>query len=379
MRSTPVVRILVLAIWLGCGPGVAGAQVNAPAPPAPLVEGPLPAPPTPLEQAVVEHACRAPGQAMLTPEAYDICLNEQLAGLRVEFGRDLQKLSAAERRTIDRACTALRTERGRDEYVACLDQRLTTLVIARGRTRPALVPDAAPAPPPVDPVAAGPAEVAAAAVSGPAAGWSSWAGLGLVGLFAAAAGGYAVWTRRRKPGLVLCRVCGELANAGDLCAACRHDLAESQRRAAAERSEQAQALADAALRAQDEADARHREAEQAAADAQRKQRETEALAQAERSREADRRREADHRRWQEAAAATLGVDDTVDPHAVLGIARDATAEQVRAAYDAALAKYAAEQVAHLGVELQDHYRRKREAVERAFGALSASTAASAPA
>lgn len=380
MRSAPIRRPVALArvvlagtlAW--CGGGVALAQAPTAVPGTPVVEGPAPVPPTPLEQAVIEHACRVPGQAMLTAEAYDACLGEQLAGLRVEFGKDLKKLSAAERRTIDRACTALRAERGRDAYVACLDQRLTALVIARGRTRPAvsLVP---PQPVPVaDPVVSAPAAVATMpmAAANRRSSVSMW--VGLIVMIVAAAGGYGVWKSRQKPGPLLCRVCGELANAGDLCAGCRHELAEHQRRAAAERTEQAQSVAEAARRAQDEADARQRDAQPPPVDVPRRHaHEAEVQVQAQIQAQADetgRRREADHQRWQEAAAATISDETVVTPQAVLGVAPDATAEQIRAAYDAAQAKYAAEQVAHLGVELQDHYRRKREAAAHAFEVLS---------
>lgn len=374
MKSAPVLRVVVLATGLmWCGDLAVRAQAPG-APAVPANVGPAPLPPTPLEQAVIEHACHVPGQAMLAAEAYDACLGEQLAGLRVEFGRDLQKLSAAERRTIDRACTNLRIERGRDAYVACLDQRLTSLVIARGRTRPAvsLLPVAPP--PAAEPVAPPPTDVPVAPVAPAPHSRSPWTWVGLVAALVAAAGGFAAWKSRQRPAVALCRVCGELANAGDLCAACRHELAATQRRAAAERGEQAHAVAEAASRAQEEAEARQRELQQAALEAQRREREAARQAEEQRAHEHSRRREVDHRRWQEAAAATLTDDGGGTPHSVLGVAPDASPADIRTAYEAASAKYAAEQVAHLGVELQDHYRRKREAVEQAFASLSASSA-----
>ena len=58
--------------------------------------------PTAIEQALIEHRCRttvaagAPGS-----DAYQECPGVQLLSLRTDFGRDLSRLSAAERRSID--------------------------------------------------------------------------------------------------------------------------------------------------------------------------------------------------------------------------------------------------------------------------------------
>ncbi len=61
-----------------------------------------------------------------------------------------------------------------------------------------------------------------------------------------------------------------------------------------------------------------------------------------------------------------------DPYAVLGVTPAATADQIRAAYEQAKAKYDASQYEHLGGELQAHFRAKADAVERAFQMLYAS-------
>jgi preprotein translocase subunit Sec63 len=55
---------------------------------------------------------------------------------------------------------------------------------------------------------------------------------------------------------------------------------------------------------------------------------------------------------------------------VLGVPRDASRETVDAAREAARLKYAPDHVAHLGPELQEHYRQKQEAVERAYQILT---------
>jgi DnaJ-domain-containing protein 1 len=61
-----------------------------------------------------------------------------------------------------------------------------------------------------------------------------------------------------------------------------------------------------------------------------------------------------------------------DPHAVLGVAPGADAEEIRAAYEQAKAKYDPRQYEHLGLELQAHFKAKADAVERAFQTLHAS-------
>ncbi len=91
-----------------------------------------------------------------------------------------------------------------------------------------------------------------------------------------------------------------------------------------------------------------------------------------RQQEEARSRDEELRRWQsQAVAAIAGSAESVfDPLAVLGLPVSPSEEQTRKAYDEARAKYAPDQVAHLGIELQDHYRKKAEAVERAFEMLS---------
>ena len=55
--------------------------------------------PTPAEQAIIEQRCSAT-RATSAPDgdAYHTCLMTELAGIRADFGRDLLKLSPAERR-----------------------------------------------------------------------------------------------------------------------------------------------------------------------------------------------------------------------------------------------------------------------------------------
>ena len=67
----------------------------------------------------------------------------------------------------------------------------------------------------------------------------------------------------------------------------------------------------------------------------------------------------------------FGVDTVFDPHAVLGVSPDANRESIVSAYEQAKSKYDAEQVAHLSAEVQEHFRQKAQAVERAYQMLTA--------
>jgi preprotein translocase subunit Sec63 len=59
-----------------------------------------------------------------------------------------------------------------------------------------------------------------------------------------------------------------------------------------------------------------------------------------------------------------------DPYTVLGVSRDASQEDIHAAYQEARLKYDADQVDHLGLELQQHFKAKAQAVERAYQQLT---------
>ena len=59
-----------------------------------------------------------------------------------------------------------------------------------------------------------------------------------------------------------------------------------------------------------------------------------------------------------------------NPYAVLGLPRDSSAEDINAAYTTARAKYDMDLVADMGSELQEHFKRKALAVERAYQALT---------
>src|SRR5262245_30399441 len=97
------------------GPLAVAAALSA----APRLVAREPPSPSPIEQALVERFCNAALEA-----AHDQCVSAKLVALRADFGRDLSKLSVAERRSLDDACIQVRTLEGRDAYIRCIDGQL---------------------------------------------------------------------------------------------------------------------------------------------------------------------------------------------------------------------------------------------------------------
>jgi hypothetical protein len=62
-------------------------------------------------------------------------------------------------------------------------------------------------------------------------------------------------------------------------------------------------------------------------------------------------------------------EDGFDPYRVLGIARDASQEEIRAAYYRQMASYHPDKVAHLGEDIQELAKRKAQAINRAYEEL----------
>jgi DnaJ like chaperone protein len=60
---------------------------------------------------------------------------------------------------------------------------------------------------------------------------------------------------------------------------------------------------------------------------------------------------------------------TWDPHAVLGVARGASAAEIAAAYREQMRRYHPDRVAHLGEELQRLAHRKALDIQRAYAEL----------
>jgi hypothetical protein len=319
--------------------------------------------PTAIEEALIEHACGSLRPAgTLENEAYLGCRNRQLLSLRTDFGRDLRRLSPAQRRTIDSACSGLRASQGQDVYVECLTARLSSL---RGHGNP----------PPTEPVASSavPEQVALAVPSAPPAPPSSrrsavWIGSGLVAMLVVAAGGaFVVRNPRRRLGA--CRTCAvKLLERGDLCQTCRHEAADALRRATAERADQARVQEDEQRRQA----AREVEQQQLAVEeGTRRQQREEAQKEQARQEEARVQRQRDDEARQQRQIDVSATEDEFDPYAVLGLPQGASSVDVDAAYKTVRSKFDLDLVADMGVELQEHMKRKAEAVERAYETLMA--------
>jgi flagellar biosynthesis GTPase FlhF len=312
--------------------------------------------PTPIEQALIDHDCGVQRIAAASDSVYEACAAARLTSLRADFGRDLKGLSAAERRTVDTLCSKVRIAEGRDAYVSCVGEQLAALHARRMHAQPAAAETAA-ATPVVAPATDHPQ---------PRTRWSMvlWIGGGLLLIGGVAA--VVVMTRRRPA--VRCRGCAAvLQEAGELCPSCRREAAEAARRATIERAAEAQTRDDNARRLREIEEAQRREQarrlnEERAQHEERLRREAQARDEAEEARR--REDEARRRRESEAASAAL------DPYAILGVASDAGADAIEAAYQSAKAKYAPEQVEYLGDEAQAFYREKAAAVERAYQTVS---------
>ena len=86
--------------------------------------------------------------------------------------------------------------------------------------------------------------------------------------------------------------------------------------------------------------------------------------------ETRKRQQEEEQSRQRSPVATDESEEAFDPHAILNVPRDAGKEAIDAAYQEGQRRYAPEHVAHLGPELQEHFKRKAEAVERAYRILT---------
>jgi len=356
---------LALSAW-------AAAQAPAPAaaPPTPQeIEAAEQAAPTPIEQALMEHVCSVvPAGGAPESDRYLACMRTQLTSLRTDFGRDLARISPADRKGMDTACNEVRTASGREAYLDCIGNQLTML---RAKRRVAVV--TAPLTAAADGAADASSEPSPAPAPAPPASSRSTGvllGVGALLALAAGAGGF-VFIRARRASQK-CRVCGEaVEESGDLCHKCRHEAAAAVRRAAAERAEQLRAQEEEQKRAREQAE--HEEQERV----RRAQADEEARVRRLREREQEeaRKRELEERRQREEEARERRLagdvpDEEFDPYEVLDVARGATQDAIRAAYETAREKADPSQVSHLSDEVQEHFRLKSKAVERAFQMLA---------
>lgn len=322
---------------------------------------PDPIGPTPIEQALMEHVCgpARPTGSTFT-EQYEACLKGQLESLRLDFGADLKQLSKAERKTLDTTCSKNR-ELGREEYVTCLSDQLVALSRKKKPAKRQAAEENAVPPPTIEEPSVSVTPVAPR----PYGSLVWWIGGAIVVLVAA--GGGVLLTRKPRPVARNCKVCGLVAESGDMCTTCRHEAADALRRGATERMEE--------LKAQEE---QHRQRQLDEEQRQQIAMEEDRIArlrQDELSQQKELARREEERRLREEEERLRSLDATAsneafDPHVVLGVPRDARPDQVLAAYEEAKAKYAPDLVADLPMEVQAHFKAKGAAVERAYQALT---------
>jgi hypothetical protein len=352
-------RAVLAAAWLATG--VAASLigvVSVRAQDAGMIEAP-----TPVEQALIEQRCSATrATSAAETDAYHTCLMNELLGIRADFGRDVGKLSPGERRAMDAVCNKVRNVEGRDAYVSCLSGQLAAL---HARRNPGPSVPAAAAPPQTPDWQA----LAQAVASTPApsnSGTMLWTAVGIVGVFAVGSAGFFL-TRRRRPSSK-CKTCGVVVpGGGELCQACRHEAAEALRHAAFERAEQERLEKEKIRHQQQQEEAWRLE--------QARQEELARRQQMERARREEEARleNAQRRRAEEARERSeYSLDEQFNPYAVLGLPPDASRDSIDSAYEQAKTKYDVEQVAHLSSEVQEHYKLKAQAVERAYQMLTAS-------
>jgi hypothetical protein len=328
---------------------------------------------TPIEQALIEQACSAPPAIAIDPDKHDECLHAKLTSLRADFGRDLNKLSSGDRRRIDAACEQIRGAEGREGYLSCLASQLTALQARWNRGRSAVAETASVAAASPDPQLAAPAPPGPGSSASPSRTWVvvvltlATLGAAALGLF------FAMKARPRAPSV--CRVCGTgVEGAGDLCASCRREAAETVRRAAADRADRQRAHDDQERHQREQEEEERRRLAQEAEEAQQQQRElarqsTEAVLKAE---EDARRRDAERSEAAEAQRHLVSDDEDAvfDPYRVLAVPHDANADVLRAAYNQARSKYDLRHVEGLGDEIKQHYSLKAQEVDRAFQVLA---------
>jgi hypothetical protein len=357
--------------------GLAGPSlVLALATAAPQQSEPDSSPASAIEQALAERACAGVFGEAAGYGLHGKCLGARLLTMRSDFGKDLNQLLPAERKKLDTACSRLLTTRGREGYLDCLHAQLASLPARKGRTsRPE------PADEPVVEVLTSMVEITdaprtASSTVLSASFLSSYplqsAGALLITIAGSAGVVFFVKSRRAQHA---CRVCAvPVPGAGDLCATCRHDAAEAVRHAAADRAARKQALEDDKRREEVQAEEQRQQKLRAEEEARRRQleeahrREHEACL-----REEDRQQREDFDRnqaEQSQLAQTARDNAAFDPCVVLGVARGATDEAIRAAFEIAKLTYDPEEVSHLGGDAQERYAAKLRAAERAYQMLT---------
>jgi len=313
---------------------------------------------TSIERALIERACGIP----YTPwadEAAQQCFSDHLLTLRADFGRDLSKLSIADRKAVDTACLDLRRPEKQDVYVDCLSGQLAA-IRDRQHRQSGVAQDSA-----VDAAIAPALSVAVELPGGQTSSWRRALIGGVIVTLVTATAGLGFLAMRPRQTRRTCRVCGVDSQGADLCAPCRHEAAEAMKREAAERIRNA-TLPEEKPRPEHVAEAERVEISAppdvglvippAIEDYVNEPAEAPAEVGADAP-------AADHVEARD--------DMAFDPYVVLGVPRDAGQDAIRAGYEFARKRYDPAQVTFLGYDAQEHFRLKAESVERAYQMLSA--------
>jgi DnaJ-domain-containing protein 1 len=358
LLCTLMAPIAVFAI--GMGPQVDGSDAEVP---------------TAIERALMERACVATETVSAASHGYQQCLDAKLLSLRGDFGRDLTRLSASDRKRIDAACSSLRASDQREAYLDCLGAQLTVVHNRQTRVK---------TPTAEETVVASAATSASAplAPSQQIPRESSWVTFAIVGGSAAGfliVGGVAFVALKSRPTTHPCRVCGVVVAESDLCPTCRREAAEALRRAAGERAQTQKALEEEERRQREsEADERDRKARD---EEEARLRELELARQRQEEEELQRQVQATVSAAAAPAASTVGVaagpgpasaeeTDIFDPYLVLGVPSEADPDTIREAYQQAMTRYDPQLVEFLGDEAQAHFKTKAQSIERAYQMLS---------
>ena len=330
----------------------------------PQVDRPDAEAPTAIERALMERACVATETVSAQSYAHQHCLDAKLLSLRSDFGRDLTRLSAPDRRRIDAACRGLSASDQREAYLDCLSVQLTAVHNRQNRGK---------TPTPEEAVVASAAtpESAAVAASQQTPQASSLGVFALVGGSVAGlliVGGVVFVARKSRRTTHPCRVCGIVVADSDLCPTCRHEAAEALRRAAGERAQTQKALEEEERR-QRESEAEERE-KNARDEEEARLRELELARQRQEDEELQRQMPQTVSIASAPSPASVEEPDVFDPYVVLGVPSEAGADAIREAYRQAMTKYDPQLVEFLGDEAQTHFKTKAQSIERAYQMLS---------
>ena len=319
--------------------------------------------PTAIENGLLDRACKDSAQQ---PDVHEKCRDEKLTAMRADFGKDLAKVKAEDRKTVDDACNPLLADaalKGREPYVDCMVDHLVALSksMKRGRAfAQAMASSAAAAAETPAADAAPPPPARAAGIPMPMMIGGVVAGVFVLGGIAF------VVMRAKKAPVRKCRQCGADSPDSDLCANCRRAAAEALRRSKTERADQLRQEAEEAKREELRQQQKAHLQKQREAEERRVREYDEARERA----HAERIAEASRPNTPEPESAPSPYDaEAFDPYVILGVAPDATVDAIKKAYETAKKKYDPDLVGHLSEEVQAHYREKAQAVDRAYAVI----------